>query len=142
MAISLGGIWPWDWRRHYDVGTLTGYTESSFGRWQARRGPSDSAWVTQIGLTPVLRLHPSSWRPGWFVEAGIGANLLAPVYQSRGKRFSTVFNFGDHVAVGVRFGAFLEHEVSLRLQHFSNAGIKQPNPGEDFIQLRYSWDLW
>jgi hypothetical protein len=27
----------------------------------------------------------------------------------------------------------------LRLQHFSNAGIKKPNPGEDFLQLRLSF---
>ena len=35
------------------------------------------------------------------------------------------------------FGARGEHEVSLRLQHFSNAGIKHPNPGETFVRLRY-----
>jgi lipid A 3-O-deacylase len=43
------------------------------------------------------------------------------------------------VAIGRRFGASKEHEVMLRLQHFSNAGIKHPNPGEDFLQLRYAW---
>ena len=30
------------------------------------------------------------------------------------------------------------HELALRLQHFSNAGIKHPNPGENFVQLRYA----
>jgi lipid A 3-O-deacylase len=29
-------------------------------------------------------------------------------------------------------------DLSLRLQHVSNAGIKEPNPGENFVQLRYA----
>jgi hypothetical protein len=28
--------------------------------------------------------------------------------------------------------------VGLRLSHVSNAGIKEPNPGENFLQLRYA----
>jgi hypothetical protein len=30
------------------------------------------------------------------------------------------------------------HELSLRIQHSSNAGIKEPNPGENFLLLRYA----
>jgi Lipid A 3-O-deacylase (PagL) len=37
------------------------------------------------------------------------------------------------------FGADGEHELALRLQHFSNGGIRRPNPGETFLQLRYAW---
>jgi hypothetical protein len=136
----LAGItWDWPWHRDYAVGRLSGYWEMSFGRWDtdhpAREG---STWVTQFGVTPVLRIYPASWGGRWFVEGGIGVNLLLPVYRSSDKRFSTSFNFGDHLAVGRRFGQQAEHELSLRLQHFSNAGIKSPNPGEDFVQLRYS----
>jgi hypothetical protein len=29
-------------------------------------------------------------------------------------------------------------EVALRVEHFSNAGISHPNPGENFLQLRLS----
>jgi len=28
---------------------------------------------------------------------------------------------------------------SLRVQHFSNAGIKEPNPGETFYKVRYAY---
>jgi hypothetical protein len=86
----------------------------------------------------VLRLYPERWGPGWFLEGGIGANLLLPVYQTADKRFSTTFNFGDHLGIGRRFGREFAHEWALRIQHFSNAGIKHPNPGENFLQLRYS----
>jgi hypothetical protein len=34
-----------------------------------------------------------------------------------------------------------QHEVALRVRHFYNAGIKLPNPGENFRQLRYTYTL-
>ncbi|KDD61989.1 lipid A 3-O-deacylase domain protein [Bordetella bronchiseptica OSU553] len=40
--------------------------------------------------------------------------------------------------MGYRFGPERAYEVSLRVQHFSNAGIKKPNPGENFMFLRFS----
>ena len=67
---------------------------------------------------------------------GVGANYIVPIFDSGEKRFSTKFNFGDHVAIGRSFGQ--HSEVSLRVEHFSNAGIEHPNPGENFGQLRYA----
>jgi len=29
--------------------------------------------------------------------------------------------------------------VALRIQHFSNAGLSEPNPGANFVQLRYAY---
>ena len=66
------------------------------------------------------------------------ANAIAPRYRNGSREFSTNFNFGDHVGVGRRFGDHGEHELSLRVQHFSNAGIKDPNPGQNFLQVRYA----
>lgn len=140
QMLIAGVTWDWSWHKDLAIGRLSGYWEASFGRWNSDHGPEGgSAWVTQLGLTPVLRLYPGSWGGRWFLEGGIGVNVLLPIYRSRSKRFSTAFNFGDHLAVGRRFGEGARHELALRLQHFSNAGIKQPNPGEDFVQLRYSW---
>lgn len=138
-AAVVGVTRPWRWRRDYRGGALTGYWEASVGRWTTDlpAGASSSAWVTQVGVTPVLRWSPHG-SEAWFVEAGIGVNLIAPLYRSRERRFSTAFNFGDHLALGRRFGEGHAHELALRLQHFSNAGIKRPNPGADFLQLRYA----
>jgi hypothetical protein len=138
MAI-VGATWDWSWYRDFSIGRLGGYWEASIGRWNSDVDhEGGQAWVTQFGLTPVLRLYPRSWGGRWFVEGGIGFNFLQPIYRSASKRFSTAFNFGDHLAVGRRFGSDGRHEVALRFQHFSNAGIKEPNPGENFLQLRYS----
>lgn len=140
QMLVFGAAWDWQWQKPQFGGVLTGYWEVSFGRWSSQGGPKggSSAWVTQFGVTPVLRWQPGDAASSWFIEAGIGANLLAPIYRNRDKQFSTTFNFGDHVAVGWRWGTQQRHEASLRLQHFSNASIKRPNPGEDFLQLRYA----
>jgi lipid A 3-O-deacylase len=139
QMLVFGAVWDWRWQKPLSSGLLTGYWEVSFGRWSSQADPSGSsfAWVTQLGVTPVLRWYPGAETARWFVEAGVGANVLAPIYRSRNKRFSTEFNFGDHLAVGWHMGAGHQHEISLRVQHFSNAGIKHPNPGENFLQLRY-----
>lgn len=120
---------------HFDfsAGTVTSYVEASVGRWHTegqQRGAT--AWPTQLGATPVLRLFPAH-ASNWFAEAGVGPNYIVPIFHSGEKRFSTEFNFGSHAAVGRRFG---DSEVSLRVEHFSNAGIAHPNPGENFFQVR------
>ncbi|BDI07385.1 acyloxyacyl hydrolase [Sphaerotilus microaerophilus] len=97
--------------------------------------------MAQIGLTPVRRWWPGGSNPatGTHLEGGIGLNLIMPVCRSADRRFSTWFNFGDHLAWGCTFGAGRQHDVSLRFEHFSNASIRKPNPGENFVQLRHAW---
>lgn len=139
---ATGGVtWDWAMRKDTPLGSVTGFWEVSFGRWRSEHANgANAAWILQLGVTPVLRLEPESWAGRWFVEGGIGLNYLGPLYQTGAKRFSTRLNFGDHLAVGRRFGeAPQHHEVALRLQHYSNAGIRQPNPGATFLQLRYSY---
>ena len=141
-AYALGAVWDWDWSRRYGVGLLTGYTEGTLGRWQTdetARGGSRS--YTQVGVTGVLRLFPGQANQLWFAEFGIGANYITPVYQGDGKTFSTEFNFGDHLAVGRLLGGHRHSSIALRFQHFSNAGISTPNPGENFVQLRYTYQF-
>ncbi|HYL90521.1 MAG TPA: acyloxyacyl hydrolase, partial [Burkholderiales bacterium] len=36
---------------------------------------------------------------------------------------------------------FDRYDVSMRLQHLSNAGIKNPNPGVNFLQVRFQYWL-
>lgn len=137
---AAGGL-IWDWGR-FELASLPLmlYGEVSIGRWHAESLPgSASTWFSQFGLTPALRYRFE--RSAVFVEAGIGLHFIDPLYGSDDKRFSTRWNFGDHLAVGTRFGERGEHELALRLQHFSNGGLRKPNPGEDFLQLRYTRTL-
>ena len=81
-------------------------------------------------------------RPGsvpWFAEAGLGVSYAVNHrYLTDQKDFSTRYNFATHIGVGYLFGEQLKSEISLRLEHHSNAGIKHPNPGENFLQIRYA----
>ncbi len=106
QSCSIGALWDWRWQRSTRLGTFGGYSEAAVGRWVAGGGQSASSlWATQVGMTPVIRFRPASVGSRWFVEAGIGANLIVPIYHSGGKSFSTEFNFGDHLAVGHTLGA-------------------------------------
>ncbi len=128
----------WNWAGH---GAVSTHAEFALGHWRADTdGERAFAVVTQIGLTPVVR-YSFRHDGGWFIEGGIGANVIAPLYRSRDKRFSSAFNFGDHVGVGWRSYRPVGWEWSLRLQHFSNAGLSRPNPGEDFVQFQVAVDL-
>jgi hypothetical protein len=137
-AYVVGTMWdgPWTKQRRYIL--WSEYVEVDVGRWSTRRGVTTStAWPTQFGIIPTLRLR-SSPESRWFGELGVGPNYIVPLCRSGTKRFSTEFNFGDHVGVGRSFGSARRFESSLRTEHFSNAGIRHPNPGEKFIQARLS----
>ena len=138
-SATVGVTWDLAWQHENEWGTWDAYLDLSLGHWRvsgsgASHGRQE---VTKLGLTPVLRWRPAGWGR-FFLEAGIGVNWIFPVYQNGTRQFSTTFNFGDHLAAGWQFGARGDHELTLRLQHFSNAGIRHPNPGENFVQLRYA----
>lgn len=128
--------WPWVWRQIAGgSGELGDATEVALGYGHPVRdmdGSSRNGW--QLGVTPILGYSVDGPR-GWFVEAGIGANLITPLYRANSKGFSTAFNFGDHLGFGWRSGGARAWRWSLRDQHFSNAKVKVPNPGENFVQL-------
>jgi lipid A 3-O-deacylase len=138
-ATTVGAVWAWDSAWSVAGGRLSGSWELSLGRWSATApGEVSRTWVGQFGVTPVLRYWPAA-TPRWFIEGGIGVHLISPLYRGNDKQFATRFNFGDHLAAGLLFGEQQQHELALRIQHFSNGGIREPNPGENFWQLRYSF---
>jgi lipid A 3-O-deacylase len=138
QAYVAGVTWDLPWQKSFEAGTLGVYGEVAIGRWHTDGRNNATAWPTQITLSPAFRLNPSI-APTWFVEAGVGPSYIVPLFKAGHKRFSTEFNFDDHLAVGKTFG---RSEVSVRLEHFSNAGISHPNPGEDFVQIRYAYRLF
>jgi len=107
------------------------YWDASFGGWHG-----DAGTIYDLGLTPVFR-YPASSR-GWYGEAGIGLHYLSDKHIASDLDFSTNFQFGDHAGFGYRFA---DWELSARLQHLSNAGIRNPNPGINFLILRLQYLL-
>ena len=137
-TVTAGAIW--DWQRSWPLlgGELGGYWEVAFAHWRSPGlNGSQYAVVTQVSVTPTWRWRPSGGTSLWFAEAAIGFTAMSPIYENRDRRFSTTFNFADHIAIGRSLDARGRHEIALRYEHFSNGGIRRPNPGENFLQLRY-----
>lgn len=136
---SVGIDLPWAWERPLLGGQLTGHWDAHVAHWSTRQvgAPRRESW-TQAALVPTFRLRFNDGHSPWFMEGGIGVSWLDSAYRTARKTFSTRFNFTDHQGFGVTFGPNGAHEFMLILRHVSNAGIKKPNPGEDFVQVRYS----
>lgn len=134
-SAAIGASWDWQLQHEIALGRVTGATEVLLGDWHARTPSQD---FTQVGIAPVLRLYPRDWDEGWFVEGGIGGNVITPKYRNYRQRFGSTFNFSVPFGMGRRFGAAHQHEVVVRVVHFSNGGLRQPNPGENFGQVRYT----
>jgi hypothetical protein len=150
MALELGsGDGPdmvriaaqWDWGRRWFQGAewhLGGYWDFGLGYWKDGDVlPGQNEDVAEIGLTPVFRLQRNGLS-GPYLEAGIGAHVLSRT-QLGDKRLSTQFQFGDHLGFGYRVGARRAWDVAYRFQHLSNGGIKKPNDGINFHQVRLQY---
>jgi lipid A 3-O-deacylase len=136
---SIGG--QWHWKRAWilrDSLVLRGRWEIGVGRWRTDLNGDDQNWVTQVSVVPALRVFGLGGR-GWYGEIGSGPAVLIPVFRSRNRSFSTEFNFQSHLALGYTLGYRAQHDIGLRIEHFSNAGIRDPNPGMDLASLRYTY---
>ena len=135
--VTAGVLWPWSWRRDFGRAQFSGLTEAYVSHWSAR-GETQRQSATQIGLVPLVRLRFDGGLSPWFFEGGIGISVMDRKYRSGDNQFSTAFNFVDVIGAGRNFGDGGRQELGLRISHVSNAGIKKPNPGETFLQLRYA----
>ena len=137
-AFTLGATLPWgEWQKPLGSGVLSGFWDAYVSRWSYDGVGRDHLWL--LGLTPTLRWTPDEGRSPWFFQAGIGVTVSDHLYRSVDKQFSTAFNFASHLGVGLRFGQERRQEVMLRVQHLSNASIKSPNPGINYVQMRYGY---
>jgi lipid A 3-O-deacylase len=127
----------WGWKSRWFQGGswhVGGYWDLALGQWRHKFLPGSNEDITEIGLTPVFRLQQNNLK-GPYLEAGIGVHLLSRTSLAN-KRFSTRYQFGEHIGVGFRFGARSAFDLGYRFQHLSNADIKRPNDGISFHQLR------
>jgi hypothetical protein len=139
-VVRVGAQWQWKRQWWKSNGThLGGYWDVSLAQWRGNRfedNPGNSQNITDFGVTPVFRFQRDSLK-GPYAEAGIGAHYLSEQYNNAGRQLSTNFQFGDHIGVGYVFQSNLD--LGLRVQHFSNGGIREPNSGVNFAFLRLSY---
>ncbi|WCM93192.1 acyloxyacyl hydrolase [Acidovorax sp. NCPPB 2350] len=139
-SATVGVTLPWaSWRSELWGNEVRGYWDIYASRWSFDAVAGGSGHTTLVGVTPTFRLRPDNGRAPWFWEGGVGITYMDARYHTPDKEFSTRYNFATHLALGYSLGAQRQHEVMVRVQHLSNAGIKKPNPGENFVQLRYAY---
>ncbi len=106
--------------------------------WVSTAAPPARRHNTQLGVVPMARYRFADGQSPWFVEGGIGLSYLTATHHTPNGPFGSRWNFSDHLGVGRNFGAQRQHEISLQAKHVSNAGLRKPNPGETFVQIRYA----
>ena len=131
----------WDWNKKWlQTGGwhVGGYWDLSAGYWDAGTVPAGrNASIVDIGLTPVFRIQQNDMR-GLYGEIAVGFHLLSHTTIGS-KTLSTAYQFGDHLGAGYRFGDKGQYDLSYRYQHLSNGGIKKPNNGITFNQIRFQY---
>lgn len=138
-SATVGVTLPWSLRQPVHEGALTSYWDLFISQWHAPALGDGSRNYTQIGAIYTWRYRFGSGSSPWFAEGGVGGTVMDHLYKTPDRTFSTAFQFTEVLGVGRSFGENGRHELTLRLQHFSNAGIKKPNPGENFVRLRYTY---
>lgn len=139
----IAALWDFD-KQWLDNGNwlVTGFWEASLGSWRGHNTLGNNRSVTDVGITPVFRLqqkNPNGFAP--YAEAAIGLHLISPTSVYVNRQFGSAFQFGDHIGVGVRFGEHQQFDFGYRFQHLSNGGIKKPNQGINFNQVRFTYHL-
>ncbi len=137
----VGGLWKWDrsWLNDGDW-QLTGFWEASLGSWRGHSAAGNNQTVADVGITPVFRLQqksPAGFSP--YAEAAIGLHLITPTFVNANRQLGSAVQFGDHVGIGVRFGVRQQFDLGYRYQHLSNGGVKKPNQGINFSQVRFAY---
>jgi lipid A 3-O-deacylase len=112
---------PPDWR-------LAGYWELSAAVWDNR----DESTL-DVGLAPVFRIV----RRSVYLEGAFGFHLVQTRI-SADRIFSTAFQFAEHIGAGIITG---QYTVGVHVQHLSNGGFTEPNPGINFVLLRLQYHL-
>ncbi len=139
LNARAGATWHWKARwaplGHWH---LTGYWEASAGMWEVD-GPGGGR-AFDAGFAPVFRLRPNAsggTQPYW--EAAIGLRLLSRVRLNDRRDLGDALVLSEHLGFGVTFGEKTRYDLGYRLQHVSNAGLREGVDGVTLHQIRLSY---
>ena len=128
-----------------DVYSIAWYTRAP--HWTRARRLEFSAGVIRDTSTsrpfafagPVWRLVGASRAP--FIEFSLGPTGIAGATFD-GRRLGGNIHFRSALALGTEFGKRHTMRIALRIEHISNGGLRDDNPGLDAIGLSFvsGWD--
>ena len=118
---------------------LSGYWDVNLAQWRGdayRNVSGRHQNITVVGVSLAFRYQRDD-RLGWYLEGAIGVALFSEIYNNNDDRLSTAFQFADHLGLGYVLDN--KWDLSARIQHYSNGGIKQPNAGVNLFVLRAAY---
>ncbi len=132
--IGVGMDWDKTWWQS-SLGHLTGYWDLGFTYW----GAGDHTSSRQsVSFAPVFVYEFGGGNVVPFVEAGIGIAGFSGTHVGN-RDLGSAFNFEDRLGVGLKIAQ--QHRVGVRIIHYSNAGISEPNEGIESYSLYYSMNF-
>jgi len=141
-VIALGvGSREWFTRALGEHWVLSSYVLGRVAYWGSLDDHPRVAAVYDFSVTPVLRLQSAGRNIAFFVDLGVGVHALTHTHINAGRTFGSAFQFGEFLGPGVRFGPDRRYEVSVRVQHVSNGGFRNPNDGLTYgsVVVRYNF---
>ena len=114
--------------------------ESSVNFWEyGAENVHDSNLV--LAVSPIFKKTICYCKKGRiYGEFGIGISFIDDTLFA-GKNISTHYQFEDRIGIGYEFGKNYRYKIALRYFHYSNGGIKKPNPGLDFLSLSFLYKI-
>jgi lipid A 3-O-deacylase len=134
----LGLQWDWSGGPLWTHGDwqLGGYWEASYNYFHHfSANTAHNRHLHIWAISPVFVLRSPAWRT-WqpYVELAIGAAYFSDK-NIAGRVTGSHYQFEDRAAFGVRFGPQQQYDLNLRVLHYSNADLADPNPGYDLLML-------
>lgn len=139
-ATSQGGLtaraalaqeWDRSWAES-DTGKITGYWDLGYTYWEAgeKAGARHS-----ISFSPVFVYEFAGSRFKPFLEIGVGVAMFSGT-TTGDQTLGSSFNFEDRLGAGMKIDEM--QKVGVRVIHYSNAGIKEPNDGIESYSVFYT----
>ncbi|WP_240655573.1 acyloxyacyl hydrolase [Paraburkholderia phosphatilytica] len=139
---DLGIVWDPHLNWWYFGGFhFTAVVEGHAALWHSTASNNVNGNIGEFGIEPVIRIIKDSGAIRPYIEAGAGVRVLTHPRITSTYTVSTAFQFADIVGVGAEFGGHQQYLAGLRLEHVSNASIKDPNPGINFTQLYLQYNF-
>ncbi len=132
-AVGIQTPWPIS----FGDGPWSTFWQGELGDWFTKKQGREYESSGEIAVGPVGRYYLNGAR-ALYLEGLINISFVAPRFWRDSEQQGTVFNFGGAFAFGYRFGQSETNEISIRSEHFSNGGLREPNPGRNFFQIRYA----
>jgi len=129
-SIALGLDWEQRWFER-DAGHLTGYWSFAYTWWEAGDLSGDQQTVS---VSPVF-VYQFGGRWKSFLEIGMGAAYFTDD-RVGDKKLGSRLHFEDRFGAGIRFSD--RDSLRVRVIHYSNAGLEDPNQGIESWSLVYA----